>query len=113
MYEPNRCCNSRDEMSKRQTFGAITQTVQSTIVTVPTCVYKSIRLSHRISDVYTQRNNVWPYSDYRNYDQHRVRMVNDHTKYRNNTQQYMDRFVNKHHNQRQNNAVSSTYQPSD
>ena len=60
-------------------------------------------------DVYTQSNNVCPYSDYRNYDQHRVRTVNDHTNYRNYTQRYNDRFVNKHHNQRQNNAVSSTY----
>ena len=60
-------------------------------------------------DVYTQSNNVSPYSDYRNYDQHRVRTVNDHTNYRNYTQRYNDRFVNKHHNQRQNNAVSSTY----
>ena len=59
-------------------------------------------------DVYTQSNNVRPYSDYRNYDQHRVRTVNDHTNYRNYTQRYNDRFVNKH-NQRQNNAVSSTY----
>ena len=65
--------------------------------------------SYMRPDVYTQSNNVCPYSDYRNYDQHRVRTGNDHANYRNYTQRYNYRFVNKHHNQRQNNAVSSTY----
>ena len=60
-------------------------------------------------DVYTQSNNVRPYLDSRNYDQHRVWMVNDHTNYRNYTQRYMDYFVNNHHNQKQNNTVSSAY----
>ena len=65
--------------------------------------------TYRRPDVYTQSNNDRTYSDSRNFDQHRVRTVNDHTNYRNYTQRYNDRFVNKHHNQRQNNAVSSTY----
>ena len=65
--------------------------------------------TYRRQDVYTPSNNVRTYSDSHNYDQHRVRMVNHHTNYRNYTQQYMDRFINKHHNQRLNNAISSTY----
>ena len=65
--------------------------------------------TYRRPDVYTQSNNDRTYSDSRNFDQHRVRTVNDHTNYRKYTQRYNDRFVNKHHNQRQNNAVSSTY----